>query len=105
MIDTILKASGLPYRQARFADPPKRTYAVYFEDVTADGADGLNLIFTHAAMVELYEPTQDAAAEAALETELNARGIPWTKQSRTWLQSVQRYQVVYEFDYIEKRRA
>lgn len=104
MIEKILKAAGLPYRQARYADPPSSTYAIYFDEVTADGADGYNCIFTHSIMVELYEPRQDAAAEAAIEAELNAQGLPWTKQSRYWLKSIQRYQVIYEFSYIEKRR-
>lgn len=104
MIDTILSAAGIPAKAARYADPPKHTYAVYFDDVTADGADGRNLIRTHSVTVELYEPKRDAAAEAAIEAELDAQGIPWTKQAAYWLSSVQRYQVVYEFDYYEKRR-
>ena len=104
MIKTILNAAGLPSWQGRAPSPPAETYAIYFDDVTADGPDGYNLIFTHDAMVELYEPTHDDAAEAAIEAELNARGIPWTKQARYWLDSVRRYQVIYEFSYIEKRR-
>ena len=104
MIETILKAAGLLAWQGRAAHPPVETYAVYFDDVTADGPDGYNRIFTHNVTVELYEPTQDDNAEAAVEAELNARGIPWTKQARYWLDDVRRYQVIYEFSYIEKRR-
>lgn len=104
MIETILSAARLPYRQARFPDPPPVTYAVYFDEVTATGADGYNCIFTHDVMVELYEPTQDADAEAAMEAALNDQGLPWTRQARYWLQNVQRYQVIYEFTYYEKRR-
>jgi hypothetical protein len=104
MVKTILKAAGLLAWQGRAPHPPVETYAVYFDDVTADGPDGYNRIFTHDATVELYEPTHDDEAEAAIEAELNARGIPWTKQARYWLDSVQRYQVIYEFSYIEKRR-
>ena len=104
MVKTILKAAGLLFWQGRASDPPAETYAVYFDDVTADGPDGYNRIFTHDVTVELYEPTQDDAAAPAFEAELNARGIPWTKQARYWLDNVRRYQVIYEFSYIEKRR-
>ena len=110
MINTILTASGIPYRQGHYFDPPATTYAIYFDAQEADGPDpvnaaGLPLIVSHSVSVELYEPEQEPAAEAAIEAELNARGIPWTKEARYWLQNVQRYQVIYEFSYIEKRRA
>jgi hypothetical protein len=104
MVNKILKAAGLLSWPGRCPKPPEETYAITFDDVTADGPDGYNRIFTHNVMVELYEPTHDDAAEAAVEAELNARGIPWTKQARYWLDSVRRYQVIYEFSYIEKRR-
>ena len=105
MIKEILKAAAVLHWPGRCSAPPACTYAIYFDNVTADGADGRNLVFTHDAMVELYEPKHDDKTESAIEAELNARGIPWTKQARYWLQNVQRYQVIYEFSYIEKRRA
>lgn len=108
MLDTLFKAAALPARPALWSDPPKGTYAIYFDDVTVDGPDILDadcpLVYTHDVTVELYEPTKDAAAEAALEAELRARGILWTKQARYWLKSVQLYQVIYEFTFIEKGR-
>lgn len=108
MINEILTASGIPYRQGRYMDPPAQTYGVYFDDITTiegpDAMPGAPLLIRHDAMVELYEPMADPEAEAALEAELIARGVPWTKQDRYWLQNVQRYQVIYEFDYVEKRR-
>lgn len=108
MIKTILTASGIPGKQGRYLNPPAKTYAVYFDDQdTTQGPDahaGAPLLVQHDGMVELYEPAPDPDAEAALEAELNAQGIPWTKQDRYWLQNVQRYQVIYEFTYYEKRR-
>lgn len=106
MIKTVLTAAGIPHRPARFPDPPRGTYAVYFDDVEVDGPDrlapGVPFIARHDVTVELYEPTQDDAAEAALEAQLIAQGLPWTKQARYWLDDIRRYQVIYEFSYTKK---
>lgn len=105
MVNSILTAAGIPYKESRYPAPPAETYAVYLDSVAADGPDGMNLIFTHDIAVEVYEPAPDPAAEAALEAAISAAGLHYTKQSRYWLDSVRRYQVIYEFTYIEKRRA
>lgn len=102
MVNEILTAAGVLHRRGRFLRLPEETHAVWFDDITADGPDGINRIFTHDIMVELYEAAPDDAAETAIETELNARGLPWTKQDRYWLPDVQRYQVIYELTYITK---
>lgn len=102
VVDDILTTAGVKYRETRFLKPPPGTYAVYMDDVTADGPDGINRIFTHDITVEVYEPAPDGATEAAIEAAINAAGLPWTKQSRYWIQSEQLYQVIYEFSYIEK---
>ena len=107
MIKTILAASGIPHRQGRFLSPPAATYAVYFDSQEASGADpipGAPKIIRHDCTVELYEPKADLEAETALEEALDAQGLEWTKQDRYWLSNVQRYQVIYEFSYNEKRR-
>lgn len=102
MVNEILTAAGVLHRRGRFLRLPEETHAVWFDDITADGPDGINRIFTHDIMVELYEAAPDDAAETAIEAELNARGLPWTKQDRYWLPDVQRYQVIYELTYITK---
>ena len=102
MTNEILTASGLPYRETQYQHEPPKTYAVYMDDVEVDGGDLVNLIKRHSVTIEIYEPKPDPEAEAAIERELNARGIKWTKQSRYWLPDAGRYQVIYEFDYIEK---
>lgn len=105
MIKNILTAAGIEFRQTRFPSPPTGTYAVYMDDVSTDGPDYQNRIYTHDYTIEVYEPTPDDAAEQAIEAAIDAAGLRWTKQDRYWLQSEQRYQVIYEFTYIEKRRA
>jgi hypothetical protein len=109
VINDILTAAGFvlgaSYKRSRFPSPPAGTYAVYLDDVTADGPDGINCIFTHDITVELYEAEPDDAKEEAMEAALDAAGLAWSKQDRYWLQDVQRYQVIYEFTYITKRRA
>lgn len=105
MILEMLQAAAIPGKPARYPNPPAGTYAVFFDDVTADGPDGFNRIFTHGVMVELYEAAPDPEAEAAFEAELDARGLHYDKQARYWLDNIKRYQVIYEYTYIEKRRA
>lgn len=102
MIKDILTAAGLPFHRSRFLQPPAETYAVYMDDVSTDGPDGVNRIFYHDITVEVYEPTPDDDAEAAIEAAINAQGLKWTKQDRYWLREEQRYQVIYEFSYITK---
>lgn len=105
MIDEIMTAAGIQGRGSRFVKPPAGTYAVWFDDLETDGPDGMPpRIFRHNVTVELYEPKKDDAAVTALEAELTARGLHWTKQDRLWIKSEQMYQTIYEFTYIEKRR-
>ena len=109
MIREILTASGVEYARGRFITMPKGTHAVYFDDVETETADpvpseGMPRIYHHTVTVELYEPAPDDAAEAAIEAELDARGLPWSKQDRYWLKDLQRYQVIYELTYHAKRR-
>ena len=43
MVDEILTAAGVKYRQNRFVKPPRETYAVWAETIDSDGADGMPL--------------------------------------------------------------
>lgn len=114
MIPQILAAAGIKERGSRFAKPPAGTYAVWFDDIDADGPDPLPpvafkygappAILKHTGRLEVYEPKKDDAAIAALEAQLSARGLHWTKQDRLWIKSEQMYQSIYEFSYTEKRR-
>jgi hypothetical protein len=87
---------------------PEETHVVYFDDVEVDAADrvpqqgGLPRIYRHNVRLELYEPTPDDAAEAAIEAALDAAGLPWSKEDRYWLPDANRYQVLYEIFYITK---
>lgn len=104
MVNDILRTAGVNYRKTRFPQPPAGTYAVYLDDVSTDGPDGLNLIYTHDISVELYEAAPDDETEATVEAAMDAAGVRWEKQDRLWLQEEQRYQVIYTFTYTTKRR-
>lgn len=105
MVEEILTAAGIPERGSRFVKPPAGTYAVWFDDLETDGPDGMPpAIFTHGVTVELYEPKPDPEKVEALEAQMSARGLHWTKQARYWIKTEQMYQTIYEFSYTEKRR-
>lgn len=112
MVKEILSAAGVTFAQGRFLRMPDGTHAVYFDDTEVDAADptgrtsegGLPRVVAHDVTVEVYEPAPDNTTEAAIEAELDARGISWSKQDRYWLKDLQRYQVIYEFTYHTKRR-
>lgn len=102
MVDKILNATGIPYKESRFLKPPTTTYAVYMDSVDRRGADNLNLISQHDITIELYEYSKDPESEALIESQLDALGIEYHKEPRYWLQEEKLYQVVYEFSYTEK---
>ena len=104
MVKSILTAAGIQGRRGRFTGAKPASYVVWLDDITTDGPDGLPLVYQHDITMELYEDKPDGAAEAALEAAIAAAGLHFTKQDRYWLQSEQQYQVVYEFNYTEKRR-
>jgi hypothetical protein len=110
MVNEYLQAAGFvldeTYRHTRFPSPPAgKTYALYFDDITPMGPDHCpGLVRRHDVTVEMYEPEPDDAREEAFEAVLDAAGIEWSKQDRYWLREEQRYQTIYEFFYIEKRR-
>ena len=105
MVTEILKRAKVKFRQSRYmAKPLPNTYAVYFDDREASGADGINNLITHNITIEVYESIPDDATEAAIEEALDAYGLEWSSQARYWIAEEQRYQVIYEFTYIEKRR-
>ena len=106
MVTEILKRAGVKFRQSRYtAKPLPDTYAVYFDDREASGADGINCLITHNITIEVYESLPDDASEQAIEDALDAYGLEWTSQARYWIAEEQRYQVIYEFTYYTKRRA
>ena len=105
MVTKILKKSGVKYRESRYtAKPLPDTYAVYFDDREVGGADEIHCLITHNITIEVYESKPDSATEIAIEEALDSYGVEWTSQARYWIQEEQRYQVIYEFTYIEKRR-
>ena len=102
MVNEILTATGLPYKESRFLKPPTTTYAIFNDSVDRRGGDYINLLSQHDVSIELYEYAPDPDAEKAIEDQLDMRGIEYSKESRYWLQVEQLYQVVYDFTYIQK---
>lgn len=99
MVNKILKATGIPYKETRFLKPPTTTYAIYNDSVYRRGGDNINLLSQHDVSIELYEYAKDPEAEKKIEDQFDANGIEYTKQTRYWLQEEQLYQVVYDFTY------
>lgn len=103
MIEAVLTAAGVPHKELRYLQPPSGTFAVWTDDISTDGPDGINAILVHDYTVELYEAAPDAASEAAIEDALDDAGLRWAKQARYWLQTEQLYQIIYETTHIEKK--
>ena len=102
MVKKILEATGLPYKESRFLKPPTTSYAIYNDSIERRGGDNINLVSQHDVSIELYEYSKDPEAEKAIEDQLDAEGIEYTKASRYWIQAEQLYQVVYDFTYYNK---
>lgn len=105
LVDDILSAAGIPYRKTRFLQPQTGDYIVYNDSIETDGGDRELLLYRHSITAEVYTSAPAPETEARLETAFAENGVHFEKQEAFWLQKDQRYQTVYEFEYIEKRRA
>ena len=103
MIEEILSAVGIPFRQTRFLYPQSGDYIVWNDSTETDGGDDKILLYHHEVTVELYTAAPSPGIEAALEASIAAHGLHFTKEEAFWLQPEQRYQTVYEFDFYEKK--
>lgn len=106
MVKKILTGAGFvegkTFKETRFLSPPKSTYAVYMDSFTSRGADGFNLVKDHNTAIELYSDKPDPKSEAKIEAMFDKFGLEYEKSERYWIESEQLYQVVYNFNYIEK---
>lgn len=108
MVEKILIAAGFvkneTFKECRFLTSPKSTYAVYDDEFESRGSDDRNYILDHAYTIEMYSSIPDPEAEKRIQNAFNAFGIPFKKQDRYWIQDEQLYQVIFNFDYVEKLR-
>lgn len=103
MVEKILNAAGVIFAEGSFRQPPKTTYAVYLDDIEVRGADDINLLENHSVTIELYAYSKDIETEHRIEQAFDDFGLPYEKQSRTWIQEEQLYQVIYEFEYLSRK--
>ena len=106
MVKRVLTGAGFvegkTFKETRFLKPPKKTYAIYEDEYTRRGADGLNLLKVHMYTIELYSERPDPEAEARIEAMFDSLGIEYEKEPRYWIDSELLYQVVYTFNFVEK---
>lgn len=106
MVKKILTGAGFEegktFKETRFLKPPKTTYAVFMVSVSRRGGDGINLIKENANTIELYSYKPDPTAEAKIEKMFDDLGVEYDKEPRYWLETEQLYQVIYNFNSIEK---
>lgn len=103
MVTDILTDAGITHNPVRFLRPPEGTYAVYFDAQEHRGSDNANFIIDHEVTIELYSARPDLNAQVSIEIELNKRGIEFSKPDVIWLDTEKLFQVIYTFDYTEKR--
>lgn len=104
MVDNIFKGTNIPYKETRFNKAPSTTYAIYTDSINRRGGDTKNFLVDHRIFIELYSSSLDLESEEKLETNLDAYVMNYNKSERVWLKDEQKYQVIYDFSYTEKRR-
>lgn len=96
-----LKTTGYPVEAVLFLKPPAPPYIVFSDKTDVSGADSKNCIADRAITIELYADSVDTAAEAAIESLLNAKAIPYSKELM-WIQTERFFQTVYDINLVEK---
>lgn len=107
LIEGVLTAADIPFREVRFAKPPASApvWAEYVDAVEVDGADNgtlINALAEHVVDISLYESALTDAREE-LEAALDAAGLRWSRGNTYYLENAQRYETDYTVSYVCKR--
>lgn len=102
MVHDILKDTGIPYKETRFNSAPSTTYLIFTDSIVRQGADNKNLLYYHHVFIELYSNSIDFESEKKLERQLDTYAIQYNKSERVWFNDEQKYQIIYDFNYLEK---
>lgn len=91
-----LELTGYPVRYRQFKSAQAPPFICYFFVESADFmADNVNYLKMGDYYVEVYTEDKDLAAEAAVEAQLKALGLAWSK-SETFIDTEDMYMVLYE---------
>lgn len=96
-----LETTGMKVAEVSFTKPPPLSYIVFLENRNVRGADNKNLIADRELSIELYSAKIDREAEQKIEDLLNEKSIEYSKD-RTWIDSENFFQTVYDFNLLEK---
>lgn len=102
MVSEILKGLEIPYKEVRFNKTPNTSYAVFTDSKKVYGADKRLFLIKHHVFIELYSYSIDFENEGKLEKKFAEFSIDYDKSERVWLDDEQRYQVIYDFEYVER---
>ena len=102
MLDEILIAVGAPYSETRFEQAPSKTFIIYDDSYSGNGSDSAICIKQHTVALHIYSKKQDKQVINKLEEELSKRGIAYTRQEQSWLETEGLYYIPYSFSFKEK---
>lgn len=99
-IADMINAMGFPFAYYQFEPdpenpPPAPPFVCFYYPADDDFmADNGNYAPIKRLVVELYTDNKDFAAEAAVETQLAANGLPWSR-TETYIDTEKLYMVNY----------
>lgn len=104
LIEEILSEAGIPAAETLFLEPPDGVFAVWGDEVEAEGSDFRNEVATHNYTLEVYEPrdAQSPKAHRSLQEILNINGIEFHKGARIFYQDIQYFCTTYSFGVVER---
>lgn len=100
-IKTWLERTTMKVAEEHFLNPPALPYIIFSEDNDITGSDDKNCIANRAISIELYSGKIDKSAEGMIENLLHEKAIQY-KRDRTWIDSENFFQTIYDFNLIEK---
>ncbi len=100
-IKKLLEKTCMKVAETCFLNPPPAPYIIFTDDIEVTGSDNKNCIYNRDISVELYSERINREKEILIENLLNKNSIEFEK-NRTWIDSENLFQTVYDFFLKEK---